>query len=85
MPEISRFYGIKIRMFYEDHNPPHFHMEYQEYEAIVHIKDGSFKGEMPKRAVKLVLEWSDAHQSELLDNWRSMMEKGEFKKIKPLI
>ena len=54
MPEISRFYGIIVGMFYDDHVPPHFHIEYQEYEATVNIKDGLVKGEMPRRALRLV-------------------------------
>ena len=84
MPEISRFYGIVIRMFFEDHNPPHFHVEYQDYEASIDIEGGVVKGEMPRRALKLVFEWLDLHRDELLENWKSIQETGEWNKIEPL-
>ena len=84
MPEISRFYGIVIKMFFDDHNPPHFHVEYQEYDAIVHIQDGVMKGEMPKRALKMVFEWMELHREELLLNWNSMQSTGDYIKIEPL-
>jgi hypothetical protein len=84
MPEISRFYGIVVRMFFDDHSPPHFHIEYQNFEAAVNIDDGIIKGEMPRRALRLVYEWLDLHKDELLENWDSINETGEFKKIEPL-
>ena len=84
MPEISRFYGIVVRMFFSDHNPPHFHVEYQDYDAIINIKDGIVKGEMPKRALKLVFEWLELHEDELLENWRLAQEQKELHKIEPL-
>ena len=84
MPEISRFYGIVVRMFFDDHNPPHFHIEYQEYEASVNIEDGIVKGEIPRRALKLVYEWLDLHKDELLKNWESIQKTGEFNAIEPL-
>ena len=84
MPEISRFYGIVVRMFFNDHNPPHFHIEYQEYEAIVEIEDGTVKGKFPRRALKLVYEWLDLHQEELMQNWNSISETGEYLPIDPL-
>jgi hypothetical protein len=70
MPEVSRFYGIIVRMFYNDHNPPHIHVEYQEYEATVELESGIVKGEMPRRALKLIYEWIDIHIEELLVNWK---------------
>jgi len=51
MPEISKFYGIIVRMFFEDHNPPQFHISYQDYDAIIYIDSGIIKGEMPRRAL----------------------------------
>ncbi len=84
MPEISRFYGIVVRMFFEDHNPPHFHIEYQEYEASVNIEDGMVKGEISRRALKLVYEWLDIHREELFENWKNIQKTGEFIKIEPL-
>ncbi|MGZ5243094.1 MAG: DUF4160 domain-containing protein [Bacteroidia bacterium] len=84
MPEISRFYGIVIYMFYKDHNPPHFHVKYQAYEAIIEINDGIVKGEIPRRALKLIFEWLDLHKEELLEDWKLMeMDKPLFK-IEPL-
>ena len=65
MPEICRFYGIVIRMFYNDHNPPHFHVDYQDYQAIVTIESGLVKGEMPRRALKMIFDWLDLHKEEL--------------------
>ncbi len=84
MPEISRFYGIIIRMFFNDHNPPHFHATYQNYEAIIHIEDGIIKGEMPRRALSLIYDWLDIHKEELLNNWRLLKDTGEFNLIEPL-
>ena len=84
MPEISRFYGIIVRMFFDDHNPPHFHISYQDYDAIIHIDSGIIKGEMPRRALNLVYDWLDLHKDELIDNWKLIQESGEFKKIEPL-
>jgi len=84
MPEISRFYGINIKMFYNVHNPPHFHIEYQDYEAIVEIKTGEVKGNMSRRALKLVYEWLDEHQDELLENWELSQNRIPLKNIEPL-
>ena len=66
MPEISRFYGIIIAMYYNEHNPPHFHAKYGEFTAEIDITTLQiFKGELPKRARTLVLEWADEHRNEL--------------------
>lgn len=54
MPEVSRFYGIIIYMFFMDHDPPHFHVKYQEYEATINIEDGIVRGEVPRRALNLI-------------------------------
>lgn len=70
MPEICRFYGILIKMFFADHNPPHFHAEYGEYKATIKIKDFTLtKGYLPPRALGLVIEWAALHQDELLNDW----------------
>ncbi len=84
MPEISRFYGIIVRMFFNDHNPPHFHIEYQGYDAIITIKDGVVEGKIPRRALKLVFEWLDMHKDELLENWRLSQAEKPLNKIEPL-
>ena len=85
MPEISRFYGIIITMYFPDHNPPHFHVKYNEFHATIDIGTGKKTGNLPDRAAKLVNEWLELHKSDLMDNWRKM-EKGEpMLTIKPLI
>lgn len=66
MPEISRFYGIVIKMFFDDHDPPHFHSEYGEHQAIVSIDTlAVIAGKLPPRAMGLVTEWASLHQDEL--------------------
>ena len=85
MPEISRFYGIIIKMFYKDHNPPHFHAEYQEFEAIIDINTLQVvKGDLPKRALILVIEWALEHRIELMGNWEKAKIPDSLSNIKPL-
>ena len=84
MPEISRFLGIIIAMFYKDHSPPHFHAIYGEYEITVEIDSGVINGRFPKRALRLVLEWLELHKDELLENWQLAEEKKPLNKIAPL-
>ncbi|MEA3444324.1 MAG: DUF4160 domain-containing protein [Bacteroidota bacterium] len=84
MPEISRFYGILIKMYFNEHNPPHFHAEYQGYKATITIKKGIVEGKMPKRALKLIFEWLEIHQEELFENWSTIEKTGEYNKIEPL-
>ena len=84
MPEISRFYGIIIAMYYSEHNPPHFHVRYNDYRATINILTGEIEGKLPRRVVSLVYEWLDLRKKELLDNW-THIEKGESMiEIKPL-
>jgi len=84
MPEICRFYGIIIQMFFNDHNPPHFHVVYGDFKAVININDEIVEGFMPKRALNLVFEWMDLHKTELLANWE-LAQNGELpKKIEPL-
>lgn len=64
MPEISRFLGIVIGMFYSDHAPPHFHARYGEHEVTVRIDDGAVEGRFPRRALALLLEWHALHREE---------------------
>ena len=85
MPEISRFYGIVIKMYYQDHNPPHFHAEYQEFKAKYDIKTlGILAGKLPKRANSLVLEWASKHRKELLEDWQLSTIPDKLNKITPL-
>ena len=84
MPSISRFLGIIIAMFWDDHSPPHFHAKYGEYEITVNILNGVVEGKFPKRALRHVLEWFDLHQNELIDNWQLCKNKEMPKPIEPL-
>ena len=70
MPEISRFYGIVIRMYGLDHAPPHMHAVYGEHEALIGLDDiAVIRGSLPPRARRLVFEWASLHQGELRDAW----------------
>jgi hypothetical protein len=85
MPEICRFYGIIIRMYFVDHNPPHFHAEYQGYKAEYKIKTlDILSGNLPPRAHAMVLEWASQHKEELLDNWEKATIPESLNKINPL-
>ena len=84
VPEVSCFYGIAIYMYMSEHNPPHFHVKYQDYEAIVTIEGGVVTGSLPRRALNLVYEWLDLHKNELMENWKRMENKESIVKIDPL-
>ncbi len=85
MPILSTFFGIVIRMFHGDHNPPHFHAYYSEYEAIIDINSGKIiSGKLPNRAKKFVDEWRKLHKDELLKAWKQAQSLKPLKKIKPL-
>jgi hypothetical protein len=84
MPEISRFLGIIIFMNFNEHNPPHFHAKYGDYQIVVQIETGVIEGKFPKRALSHVLEWYEIHKDELIKNWQSIQETGDFSKINPL-
>ena len=71
-------------MNFSDHAPAHFHAWYGEYKVIVSIKDGCVKGEMPGRALKMILEWLDLHRDELLENWEKACKGDALNKIEPL-
>ncbi|MBW6513058.1 MAG: DUF4160 domain-containing protein [Desulfuromonadaceae bacterium] len=82
MPEICRFLGIVISMYFDEHNPPHFHARYNDYRAVVGIRDlNVLDGYLPGRVRGLVEEWAEIHQSELLGMWESK----DFHKLEPLI
>ena len=85
MPQISRFFGIIISMFYDEHNPPHFHATYGEYTAEIGIHDFNILvGKLPSRVLGLVVEWASLHQSELQENWKRIEEGEKIEKISPL-
>jgi hypothetical protein len=81
MPEVTRFYGIVIKIFFSDHPPPHFHAVYGEYNALVGIESLKIiEGDLPSRGEKMVIEWATLYQKELLNMWNSQ----EFSKLPPL-
>jgi hypothetical protein len=84
MPELSRFLGIIIAMYYEDHAPPHFHAKYGEHEIAVDIVTGNVTGDFPKRGLAHVLEWHDLHRNELIENWNLVRERRPLRRIAPL-
>lgn len=85
MPEISRFLGIIIAMFYKDHNPPHFHVRYGDFKATVEIKELIvLSGKLPPRVLGLVIEWASMHKKELMEDWGRAEKLEKLKKIAPL-
>jgi hypothetical protein len=85
MPEISRFFGIIIAMFYDDHNPPHFHARYGKDGVAIGITSlRVLEGQIPARALGLVMEWALQHQKELLQDWNLAKNNEPLKKIAPL-
>lgn len=85
MPLVSEFFGIKIYMYWDDHNPEHFHAEYGKFKAMISINEAVvLKGELPAKQLKLVLAWCEIHQSELLNNWKASQAHLEIAKIDPL-
>ena len=85
MPEIARFFGIVIKMFSDDHNPPHFHAFYGEHEVLIDINHlAVFAGSLPPRVLGLVIEWATLHQAELLDDWTRAKDLRSLQRIAPL-
>ena len=84
MPEISRFLGIVIGMFFNEHGPPHFHAVYGEHKITVEIESGSVRGAFPTRALRLVLEWASLHKQELMANWERARRREPLMRIEPL-
>ena len=84
MPEISRFFGIVITMYYREHGSPHFHARYGSHRITVRIEDGFVEGEFPRRALSLVLEWWNIHREELAENWRLALERLPLEPVEPL-
>lgn len=85
MPEISRFFGIVIAMFYNDHAPPHFHVRYGGERALIGIETlVLLEGRLSPRALGLVMEWASSHQAELLEDWNLARRQAPLKSIEPL-
>ena len=84
MPEISRFYGIIIRMRYNDHPPPHFHARYGGQDVTVEIMTGRVSGTMSRPALNLIWAWLDLHRDELLANWELARAQEALQSVPPL-
>jgi len=85
LPEVSRFFGIIIAMYYNDHSPPHFHAKYGSEQASLRIDDGAIlEGNLGARALRLVDEWRVLHQAELLQDWARARARQPLNKIEPL-
>ena len=84
MAEISRFYGIIISMFGNEHNPPHLHIKYGHYKALYTIKNGVIKGEIPISVLKKVNDWVEIHKEELTQNWDLLQSGRNVNKVEPL-
>lgn len=85
MPEICRFLGMVIAMFYREHNPPHFHVRYNEYKAVIAINDlAIIEGKLPPKVLGLVIEWASINQEALQANWQLAQRFAELQKIPPL-
>lgn len=84
MPELSRFLGIVIVMYYRDHAPPHFHAKYGDHEVTVEIESGAIEGRFPRRALRHVLEWRELHRESLMENWRRAAVRQPLLPIAPL-
>lgn len=85
MPIICRFFGVIVRMFYDDHNPPHIHVEYQDQKATLDFRGNILRGGLEsKTALKLIREWVDLHTQELLEDWELAKSGQKIKEIDPL-
>ena len=85
MPEISRFLGIIIVMYYNDHPPPHFHARYGDWEGLIAVETGELiGGRLPPRVMGLVQEWRELHKTELLIDWQLARERKVLNRIEPL-
>lgn len=85
MPEICRFYGIVIRLYYREHPPGHFHAEYGDEEALIEIETGKvYRGSLPHTALELVNQWRFQHLDELRQDWQLARDRAPLKKIEPL-
>ncbi len=85
MPTVSRFFGITLRMYYDDHPPPHFHAYYGEFAAKITIESLELpEGQLPRRALALVLEWAAEHRDELRESWQLADQHEPLNAIAPL-
>jgi hypothetical protein len=85
MPEVSRFHGIKIRMYYSEHEAPHFHARYGEHKLTVRLSDGAFTGRFPPRVRRQVLSWYASKRTDLWQNWWRLRARQPARWIPPTI
>jgi len=85
MPIISFFFGIIVRMYYDEHNPPHLHVEYQGNKAVIDFRGNIIRGDLGSRtALRLIREWIDLHEHEVNEDWELARSGREIKQIAPL-
>lgn len=84
MPSISRFFGITIYMYKNDHNPPHFHAFCEGFDCTVDINKAKASGKFPKDKKKIVEAWTILHREELFNSWDSLMRSGKVIEVEPL-
>lgn len=84
MPSISEFYGIIIRMFYDEHNPPHFHAQYSGTKGVFDFEGNMLKGNLKPVAQRIIKEWTILRKSELMENWKNIENRVPLNKIAPL-
>ena len=85
MPEISRFFGIVVQMFYDDHAPPHFHARYGRHQVVIGLAGLTvLAGSLPPRALGMVMEWAAQHHAELSDNWDLARDQAPLNAVPPL-
>lgn len=84
LPIISMFYGISIKMYVDEHNPPHFHAFYQGYEGCFNLDGELTQGFLPNKQRKLIEAWTLLHQKELFENWKLLEKSQQVNKIEPL-
>lgn len=86
MPQISYFLGVIIRMYYRDHNPPHFHAHYGDFQGIIDIhRNELIGGSLPPRVLGLVIEWTALHRDELMENWYRALRQEALMPVAPLV
>lgn len=86
MPQISYFLGVIIRMYYRDHNPPHFHAHYGDFQRIIDIhRNELIGGSLPPRVLRLVIEWTALHRDELMENWYRALRQEALMPVAPLV
>jgi hypothetical protein len=84
MPTISMFYGIIISMYYDDHNPPHFHAHFGEFEALFNFDGEVLKGDFPAGKKRIVAAWAEIHRDELAANWKLAKDGQTLYSIDPI-